>query len=320
MREEDRNTRIGAKSPVRRFHRGAMGQVLERYLDARTPGARRDYQLAELEQLWAAAARHDPAIGLHLFAQFTPRDLHVLTQLCLYCVDVAQAVSCWARYAPLASDMESLALVEDSEGLAVELRIDAPERLARHVIEHYDVMALTQLRRGTGIEVRPARACFSFPRPAYHAQYRTWFGDDIRFGCEHNRLYLDPPTLALPMLGHNPGMFDLLTSELDRRLARQRQFSGWAAKVADGVRHCLARGQTPSLENQAEALHHSPRTLRRRLEEQGLTFRQLLDLVRAELEQHLELQGLGRGEIAERLGYADLAAYQYARKRWRAVD
>lgn len=317
MREEDRNIRIEAKSPVRRFHRGAMGQVLERYLDAQSRGPQRDYQLVELEQLWADAARHDPAIGLHLFARFTSRDLHVLTQLCLYCVDVAQAVAYWARYAPLASDMENLVLVEDTGGVAVELRIDAPEGLARYVVEHYNVMALTQLRRGTGVEVKPARACFTYPRPAYHAEYRAWFGDDLQFGCDHNRLYFAPATLTLPMQGHNPGMLDLLTSELDRRLARQHQLSGWAARVASGVRRSLARGEAPSLENQAEALHQSPRTLRRRLEEQGLTFRQLLDLVRGELEQHLELQGLGRAEIAEQLGYADLAAYQHARKRWR---
>ncbi|MCY1380543.1 putative HTH-type transcriptional regulator [compost metagenome] len=88
--------------------------------------------------------------------------------------------------------------------------------------------------------------------------------------------------------------------------------------MATGARQQLARGQVPSLESQAQALHQSPRTLRRQLEEQGLTFRQLLDQVRAELEQQLELQGETRSEIAFQLGYSDLAAYLHARKRWQA--
>jgi hypothetical protein len=54
------------------------------------------------------------------------------------------------------------------------------------------------------------------------------------------------------------------------------------------------------------------------MEEQGMTFRQLFDLVRAELEQHLEFLGESRAQIASQLGYSDLAAYLHARKRWRS--
>jgi AraC-like DNA-binding protein len=110
---------------------------------------------------------------------------------------------------------------------------------------------------------------------------------------------------------------EVLRQELDRRLAQQQRLSGWAGRVAQGIRQNLLAGQAPSLETQAQALHQSPRTLRRRLEEQGLSFRQLLDQVRAELEQYLELQGNSRTQIAAQLGYSDLAAYLHARKRWR---
>lgn len=42
----------------------------------------------------------------------------------------------------------------------------------------------------------------------------------------------------------------------------------------------------------------------------------MLDLLRAELEQHYQLQGFGRAQIGEALGYNDTAAYLHARKRW----
>ena len=179
-------------------------------------------------------------------------------------------------------------------------------------------MAMTQLRRATGCSITPVRACFSHARPEYHTQYRAWFGERIEFGSRCNRLYFDAPTLALPLLGRHAGLVELLTMELDRRLARLRQLSGWAASAAGIARRMLERGEVPALEAIAEQLHQSPRTLRRRLAEQGMGFRELLDQVRKELEQHLELQGESRTRIAERLGYGDLAAYLNARKRWSA--
>jgi len=78
-------------------------------------------------------------------------------------------------------------------------------------------------------------------------------------------------------------------------------------------------GQSPTLKGLCAHLHQSPRTLRRRLEEQGLSFRQLLDQTRAELEMYLELQGESRAQIALQLGYNDQAAYLHARKRWKTA-
>lgn len=320
MRETDRNTREAANRTPLRFHRGHLGRVLETFLQTHRRSPQADYSMVELKQLWLAAAELDPAIGLHLFGYFTPQDWHILAHLCLFCPDVAAAIDCWQRYAGLASDMDSVRVLEDDAGVCTELSIDVPPLLAQYMVEHYSVMGLTQLRRGTGQAVLPTLARFAHPRPSYHAEYRRWFGERIEFSCGHNRIYYPRDALHLPMQGRHAGMFELLRHELDRRVARVRQLSGWAGKVAAGVRQQLARGQVPSLDSQADALHQSPRTLRRRLEEQGLTFRQLLDQVRAELEQQLELQGESRSEIAAQLGYSDLAAYLHARKRWQGDD
>lgn len=319
MLEADTKTRESANLATQRYHRGPLGQVLERYLNSQRPRRHTDYNLVELEQLWLEAARLEPAIGLHLFGLFTAQDWHVIAHLAQFCADVRQAIHCWVRYAPLAADTDAFALIEEGEVVAVELRIDAPEPLNRYLVEHYAVMAVTQLRRGTGESLQPLRSCFTHARPAYHQHYREWFGQSIEFGSAWTRLYFDSATLDLPLLGRHAGLVDLLTQELDRRLARLRQLSGWAAKAASIARRLLEHGEVPALESVAERLHQSSRTLRRRLAEQGMNFRELLDQVRAELEQHLELQGESRTRIAERLGYADLAAYLHARKRWTAT-
>lgn len=321
MREPDRKLSEPANTrhaPGQRFHRGPLGAVLSRFISSHARQSKADYSALALEKLWDEAARHDPAIGLHLFSQFTPQDRHVLVLMSQYCATVGEAMTYWARYAALASDMDDVCLIDDADGVGVELTIDAPANLSRYLVEHYFVMALSACSEGAGQTVMPARVQFAHSRPAYHAEYGRRFGEQLSFDSGCNRLYLSPASLALPMSNRHAGMVAVMCQELDRILARQQRLSGWAGKVAQSIRHHLARGEVPTLDSEAERLHLSPRTLRRRLDEQGFSFRQVLDLVRADLEQHLELQGESRAEIASQLGYSDLTAYLHARKRWRS--
>lgn len=320
MREMDRIQRDPANRAAPRFHRGRLGEVLQRFLNDQSTASHQDYNLLHLEQLWRAAAALEPAIGLKLFERFTPQDWHVIAHASLYCPDVAASMAFWVRYAPLGSDTDRVQRVTDARGSGVEIHIDTSAELSRYLIEHYGVMSITQLRRGTGLAVRPVLACFSHSRPDYHAQYQHWFGDRIEFDCRANRFYFDPQSLQLPLQTRHAGMLDLLSEELDRRVALHQRLSGWAAKVARACRQALAAGHPVTLESLCAHLHQTPRTLRRRLAEQGLSFRQLLDQTRAELEMHLELQGESRTQIALQLGYSDQAAYLHARKRWHTTD
>ncbi|KWR75374.1 MULTISPECIES: AraC family transcriptional regulator ligand-binding domain-containing protein [Pseudomonas] len=301
-------------TPVQPRHRGAMGRVLARYLGEHSDAE--EFDRAQLERLWQRAARIDPAIGLHLFSHFLPRERFVLVPLTLCCSDVGEALRHWQRFARLGSDLDRLRIVEAAGEVVLEVQIQASESLRRHYSEHALAMTMTQLREGCVEPVLPLRAEFAYSRPPYHAEYREWFGPNLQFGCERTRLVFDRSVLKVAMRGHHPVLVELIVSGLEQRLARLQQFSGAAARVAQHVRGELESGAAPSLESAAAALHMTPRTLRRRLLEQNLGYRQVLAAVRTELEQYLELQGLDRERIATRLGYADTAAYLRARKRW----
>ncbi len=65
----------------------------------------------------------------------------------------------------------------------------------------------------------------------------------------------------------------------------------------------------------------SERTLRRRLADEGVAYRLLLDEVRSSMDQALRS---GRATmpvalVAQRLGYGSAAAYLHARSRWRGA-
>jgi AraC-like DNA-binding protein len=92
--------------------------------------------------------------------------------------------------------------------------------------------------------------------------------------------------------------------------------------IAGRVRHMLLRepGQSPDMERIAKELATTSRSLRRRLTDEGTSFRVLVDEVHETLaEQLLGTAGLSVDAVAERLGFANTAGFISAFKRWKGV-
>jgi AraC-like DNA-binding protein len=76
----------------------------------------------------------------------------------------------------------------------------------------------------------------------------------------------------------------------------------------------------PRLRQLAATLNVSDRTLRRRLADEGVSFRGLLDEIREQLaEELLVTGGLPVAEVAERLGYLEVSSFSQAFRRWKGV-
>ncbi len=75
----------------------------------------------------------------------------------------------------------------------------------------------------------------------------------------------------------------------------------------------------PTVGEVAKSVGMSTRTLNRRLEEVGVSFRDILEhSMRKRTETLLKQGQLTKGEIAERLGYKDHASFSRALKRWQS--
>ena len=79
----------------------------------------------------------------------------------------------------------------------------------------------------------------------------------------------------------------------------------------------LPPGQAPDLAALARLLGVSDRTLKRRLQQEGSSFRALAQAARhARAQALLEAGHLSLTEIAAELGFADLSSFSQAFKRW----
>jgi AraC-like DNA-binding protein len=61
----------------------------------------------------------------------------------------------------------------------------------------------------------------------------------------------------------------------------------------------------------------TPRSLQRKLKEDGMTFRELVNGLKKEIARDImRTQGYRVGELAEMLGYADSSSFRKAYKKW----
>jgi AraC-like DNA-binding protein len=87
-------------------------------------------------------------------------------------------------------------------------------------------------------------------------------------------------------------------------------------RVREAVATSLREGE-PTLQVVAANQNTSVRTLQRRLAEEGVTFRSVVDEVRQELAQGMLADGrLTIAEMAYLLGYSEPSAFHRAYKRW----
>lgn len=159
---------------------------------------------------------------------------------------------------------------------------------------------------------------FRFAEPPVADQYEATFGLRPRFGRPANVATFDASYLDSPLPLANAHTVAMCEAQCREIVARRRARSGTAHEVRELLTRLGALGSPmPSV---ARELNLSTRTLRRRLEEEGTSFRALLDEVREALAEELLTKGaIPVEDVAVRLGYAEASSFIHAFKRWKGV-
>lgn len=162
------------------------------------------------------------------------------------------------------------------------------------------------------------RAEFSHTPPQYEQAYGQIFGPDVNFGCSKNSLCFSADLLEQPLQFANPVMKQIYQQQCDALLTDLDR-----GRYSYKVQHMLLEkpGQFPGIEKTAERLKIGSRTLRRRLAAENTTYKQLVQDVRCQLsEEYLRDSPLSIQEIADMLGYSDVANFRRAFIAWKGMS
>ncbi|WP_448165048.1 AraC family transcriptional regulator [Burkholderia cepacia] len=259
----------------------------------------------------------DPGIGLAFGLLLKPTVHGFLGYATLTARDIREALSVTQRYFRMRNRQYRLTYEEDERGATLELHgVQASPVLQHHVMFEFVLTGLAQnISQWAGRASPPIALQFTWPEPPYFARYRDQL-PPVEFGCAANALWIAHDVLDWPLPLADEVAHRQALVQVEREYAQVRQEEG---DLVERVRAELARGagDYPGPETLADALLVSTRTLRRRLEEAGSSYRQLLDEARfRDAKQLLAASDLDLKTIAERLQFTDPANFTRAFRRW----
>jgi AraC-like DNA-binding protein len=230
--------------------------------------------------------------------------------------DVSQALEAAIRYRPLRGRAAEFGSVRGDDFLALVMRepLDLGDirtfTLEVQAAMLDRIMASTAGERLTGIEYR-----FPYPRPPWAREYSRWLSGEVRFAAEHMEVRVPKKILRLRNVMADDRTRAVVTLPAERELALQRSGSDFAGQIRRRLSE--QQGSYPTVQTIADEFNMSPRTLLRKLRQDGATYQGLLDDARKDVaEWYLLKTRVPVEAIAERLGYVDASSFSRAFRRW----
>lgn len=187
--------------------------------------------------------------------------------------------------------------------------------LRRFLMEQQFTQHVTHLQDVAGEEVWPVRASFAFKTPPHAALYEEYLGCECRFDQPRSELHYDRGILdQTPPLAHS--MTSLVFQETcDQLISKTTSSTGFSREVYRLL--IQSPGKFPDMEEIADTLNMTTRTLRRHLAVEHRTFSAILDDVRHALAvEYLRTTNLSIEDVAALVGFSDVANFRKAFKRW----
>ena len=254
----------------------------------------------------AGLGRHVSSFGIFGFALLSS-------------VDFRQTMRLAERHSAVAAPLVELAFVE-RRGSAVwsfspipHAGIDAATY--RAIVEWQLGVAVTLHRDVMGPDFAPRELRVTYAAAGDAGAYAEAFGFPVRFRQPRNELVYDARWLdGTPPFGNalcHAAMLDSCEALLDELAL--------AAGLIGRVRRLLLADplHPTSLQHLARSLGMSSRTLRRRLEDEHTSYRELLDDLRRNTAiKYLRDTDMSVEEVADALGFSNAANFRHAFRRW----
>jgi AraC-like DNA-binding protein len=161
---------------------------------------------------------------------------------------------------------------------------------------------------------RLRRVWLPHPAVAPRASYRQHLGAPVEFNATRAALAVDRDDLALPLGEHNEELRALAVDYLKVQFPPRP--TSLAVQVRMVIERLLGTGACGHTEV-ADALAVHPRTLQRRLREEGTTFEEIKDLARRDLAQrYLAHPEVPLTQVTALLDYGEQSALSRSCRRW----
>ena len=265
---------------------------------------------------WAELIRitDNPQIALAIASATPAGAFGIVEYVCRSSPTLGDALRQWVRYLNLLDDavVVGLAIEGDRAYLRVEVESEAPapasHELCFALVAQYARQLSTAPFRIVGVELAHAAT-------GDIAVYRKWFDAPITFGAATTQLVFPAAALEAALVSSDPQLLSILTRAADELHRRAPAEPTIAAQVSRVLRDAL-RTDDGHVDRVAKRLGLTPRSLQRRLRDEGTSFQAVREQVRHELARRYLDDRLSISEISFLLGFSEPSAFFRAFKRW----
>ncbi|MEB6665986.1 AraC family transcriptional regulator ligand-binding domain-containing protein [Acinetobacter vivianii] len=258
----------------------------------------------------------ESTLGFHLGTQMRISIHGFIGYAIMTAHDITDAIALASRFIQLRLPFLQLYFSTFGPKATLQLQCDIEvEPLRTEIILGLTIGIMTMARALTGIEDLSGEVDLDFPEPAGFDKYRDKLSSSIRFNQPHLISSFDKKYLGLKMVNADPIASQIAINQCETELSAL----GERRRLAMRVRDILTNSEQHylSIESVAERLHMSDRTLKRQLAAEGTSFSTLVDEVRyRHATSLLSRTDYSLEQIADELGYSDVANFSRAFKRW----
>ena len=222
------------------------------------------------------------------------------------------------RFSKIVSEGSRLTLVEKEDKLSMEFRFLKNIALTSRS-DTAMAMLLAMVRASGGPKLHPASVSFSHAAPKDPGPYFALFRCPVEFDAAVTAFDLNTEETDRPRSSSH-SQLSVLHDQLMREYLNHLDKNNIVEQVKAAIVDELPSGHISDARI-ARALFMTERTLQRRLQAEGTTFKKLLTEVRQELaDQYIRDSRLTLQEISFLLGFAELSSFSRAFKRWNGMS
>jgi AraC-like DNA-binding protein len=284
----------------------------------REPQARITAQDFEVVATRAMALSGEPWLGWELGASMTLSSHGFLGYAAMSSATLGEALELAVKYFRTRSTLVQLETFTDGDMAVMQIN----ELLALGDLAPLIMESLFSSFHFMGEKLVPGldvigELRFSYPEPDYFARMRPVMPVPVYFDCAYNQMRFPVERMQYPLQFADPRLARMAADQCEQEMASIKlppPLLGQVRRIILG-----GGGRFPGVEEVAGELHMSSRTLKRKLQQLGTSYQEVLDGLRKGLAvEYLTQSEKTVDEIAMTLGYSDASNFARAFRRWTA--
>jgi AraC-like DNA-binding protein len=259
----------------------------------------------------------DEAFGIHMGENVSPGNYDLTVHLVAHATTLRDAIAAMDRFYQLLSDRPFWRFVEEDRTASLVCEMGPGSSPARRFRAELTMIGFYRLLTYFAPRASPQASAFDYPAPSYRAEYTRVFAGTERFDQPFVGLVFDRKLLGAGQPHRDPELHATIAARAEARVSRMAGGAGYADRVRRHVLGGAPKRHDVDMATVARALGLSARSLRRRLAEEGTSFREVMDAALGTLAKRLVADKDRPIEAAAyAMGFAHPSAFHRAFKRW----